>query len=157
MNQHTIIEFIRDWAAGDPEVRSAFLLGSQARGGANGLSDIDVVIETTTEPMAVCLQLQRLLPVAHHQPWTDGKLVLWVGPTQIKVDCWVLADASQSAKYYWGSKPSEFDDWVLFDREGDLEKRLSDTNPAPTNYNDIDWLNLRFVNQLKLHQAPCSQ
>ena len=149
MNQQTIIEFIRDWAARDPEVRSAFLLGSQARGDANGLSDIDVVIETTTEPVAVCLQLQRLLPVAHHQLWPDGKLVLWVGPTQIKVDCWVLADASQSAKYYWGSNPSEFNDWVLLNREGDLEKRLSDTNPAPTNYDDIDWLNLRFVNQLE--------
>ena len=149
MNQQTIIKFIRDWAARDPEVRSAFLLGSQARGDANGLSDIDVVIETTTEPVAVCLQLQRLLPVAHHQLWPDGKLVLWVGPTQIKVDCWVLADASQSAKYYWGSNPSEFNDWVLLDREGDLEKRLSDTNPAPTNYDDIDWLNLRFVNQLE--------
>ena len=64
MNQQTIIKFIRDWAANDSEVRSAFLLGSQARGDANGLSDIDVVIETTTPPMAVCLQLQRLLPVA---------------------------------------------------------------------------------------------
>jgi len=149
MNQQTIIQSIRNWATHDPDVRSAFLLGSQARGDANGLSDVDVVVETATEPMAVCLQLQRLLPVAHHQSWPDGKLVLWVGPTQIKVDCWVVAEASQSAKYYWGSNPSEFDDWVLIDREGDLEKRLSKTHPAATNYEDIGWLNLRFVNQLE--------
>ena len=149
MNQQTIIQSIRNWATHDSEVRSAFLLGSQARGDANGLSDVDVVVETATEPMAVCLQLQRLLPVTHHQSWPDGKLVLWVGPTQIKVDCWVVAEASQSAKYYWGSNPSEFDDWVLIDREGDLEKRLSKTHPAATNYEDIGWLNLRFVNQLE--------
>ena len=149
MNQQSIINSIREWATHDPDVRSAFLLGSQARGDANGLSDVDVVIETATEPVAVCLQLQRLLPVAHHQSWPDHKLVLWVGPTHIKVDCWVVADASQSAKYYWGSNPSEFDDWVLFDREGDLEKRLSKTHPAATSYEDIGWLNLRFVNQLE--------
>ena len=149
MNQQTIIQSIRNWATHDPEVRSAFLLGSQARGDANGLSDVDVVVETATEPMVVCLQLQRLLPVAQHQSWPDGKLVLWVGPTQIKVDCWVVAEASQSAKYNWGSNPSEFDDWVLIDREGDLEKRLSKTHSAATNYEDIGWLNLRFVNQLE--------
>lgn len=149
MNQHTIIKSIRDWATHDSEVRSAFLLGSQARGDADGLSDVDIVIETTTEPMAVFRQLQRLLPVEYHQSWADGKLVLWVGPTQVKVDCWVVAEASQSAKYYWGSNPSEFDDWVLFDREGDLEKRLSKTHPTASNYNDIGWLNLRFVNQLE--------
>ena len=107
------------------------------------------MIETTTKPMAVFRQLQRLLPVEYHQSWTDRKLVLWVGPTKIKLDCWVVADASQSAKYYWGSNPSEFDDWVLFDGEGDLEKRLSKTHPAATNYGDIGWLNLRFVNQLE--------
>ena len=149
MNQRTIITSIRDWATHDPEVLSAFLLGSQARGDANGLSDIDIVIETTTEPMAVLRQLQRLLPVEYHQSWADGKLVLWVGPTQIKVDCWIVADATLTAKYYWGSNPRNFVKWILTDRQGDLEKRLSNTNLAPTNYNDIDWLNLRFVNQLE--------
>jgi hypothetical protein len=149
MNQQSIIKSIRDWAASDPEVRSAFLLGSQARRDSNGLSDVDIVIETTTKPLAVFRQLQRLLSVEYHQSWADGKLVLWVGPTQVKVDCWVVADASQSAKYYWGSNPSEFDDWVLTDRDGDLEKRLSKTHPVATKYEDIGWLNLRFVNQLE--------
>ena len=149
MNQQSIIKSIRDWAAHDPEVRSAFLLGSQARRDSNGLSDVDIVIETITKPLAVLRQLQRLLSVEYHQSWADGKLVLWVGPTQVKVDCWVVADASQSAKYYWGSNPSEFDDWVLTDRDGDLEKRLSKTHPVATKYEDIGWLNLRFVNQLE--------
>lgn len=149
MNQQSVIKSIQDWAKHDLEVRSAFLLGSQARGDANGLSDVDIVIETTAKPVAVLRQLQRLLPVEYHQSWADGKLVLWVGPTQVKVDCWVVADASQSAKYYWGSNPSEFDNWVLIDRDGGLEKRLSNTHPATTNYEDIGWLNLRFVNQLE--------
>ena len=149
MNQQSIIESIRNWATRDLEVRAAFLLGSQARGDANGLSDVDIVFETTTKPLSVLRQLQRLLPVEYHQSWADGKLVLWVGPTQIKVDCWVVADATESAKYYWGSNPSKFDEWVLIDREGDLEKRLSKTNPEATSYHDIDWFNLRFVNQLE--------
>ena len=94
MNQQSIIKSIQDWATHDPEVRSVFLLGSQARRDSNGLSDVDIVIETTTKPLAVSRQLQRLLPVVYHQPWADGKLVLWVGPTQVKVDCWVVADAT---------------------------------------------------------------
>ena len=149
MNQQSIIKSIQDWATHDPEVRSVFLLGSQARRDSNGLSDVDIVIETTTKPLAVSRQLQRLLPVVYHQPWADGKLVLWVGPTQVKVDCWVVADATLTGKYYWGSNPSKFDDWVLIDREGNLEKRLSKTHPAASNYQDIGWLNLRFINQLE--------
>ena len=35
------------------------------------------------------------------------------------------------------------------DREGNLEKRLSKTHPAASNYQDIGWLNLRFINQLE--------
>ena len=149
MNQRAIIDSIRDWVSQVALIRSAFLLGSQARRDANGLSDVDVVIETSATPMSVLLQLQQLMPVEHHQSWADGKLVLWIGPTQIKVDCWVVTDATESAKYFWGSNPSEFHDWILLDRKGDLEERLSRTHPAPTNYQDIDWLNQRFVNQLE--------
>ncbi|MBL72477.1 MAG: hypothetical protein CMB41_04900 [Euryarchaeota archaeon] len=149
MNQQSIIESIRTWATGYTHVRSAFLLGSQARGDANGLSDVDIVIETSAKPRSVLRQLQRLLPVEYHQLWADGKLVLWVGPTQTKVDCWVVDDATQSAKYYWGSNPSKFDDWILIDHENNLEERLLKTHPTATKYQDVGWLNHRFVNQLE--------
>lgn len=149
MNQHSIITTIRTWAEQDSVTRSVFLLGSQARRDSNGLSDVDVVIENSGEPSVILLELQKILPIVYHQFWPDGKLVFWVGTTLIKVDCWVLADATDAAKYFWGSNPDDFDDWILLDRDGDLEKRLLDTVSIPANYSDIDWLNKRFVNQLE--------
>jgi hypothetical protein len=149
MNQKSIIDSISEWATSTRLIRSVFLLGSQARGDSTGLSDVDLVIETDISPADVLIQLQHVLPIQHQQSWPDGKLVLWVGPIQIKVDCWVVDDAEQSAKYFWGSKPPFDDTWILLDRIGDLEVRLLRTQPTPTNYQDIDWLNKRFVNQLE--------
>lgn len=149
MNQQTIIATIREWASQNAQIRAAFVLGSQARGDDHGLSDVDIVIETPDKPEDVLVHLKQILPVEHHQSWPDSKLVLWVGPTQTKIDCWVIRDATLSAKYFWGSNPSEFQDWILIDRGGDIQERLLKTTPATTNYNDTDWLNNRFVNQLE--------
>ena len=126
-----------------------FLLGSQGRGNPTGLSDIDIVFETSSAAEDIVAGFQAILPVIHHQVWSDGKVVFWIGEICLKIDCWVVQDAASTSKYYWSSRLLDDNSWILLDRVGDLADRLQVTQPLKMPYEDPMWLNQRIVNQLE--------
>ena len=157
LNISGLICAIQDWANDFVPVRSVFLLGSTARGQNRPYSDLDIVIETDLSPSEILENLSILFEVNHSiQPEKD-KVILYIGNRLTKLDCWVLKDAKDCAKYFWGSIPSLFQEWILVDRNSDLQKRLLETTDAEQDYADIQWLNSRFVSSLEAASSYHSQ
>ncbi len=103
MNACEIINVIQEWAQESLETDSLFLLGSHGRGDQTGLSDIDIAIESKVSHQVFILEMEKLLPIQNYQFWDEKKIVFWVGPSCLKVDCFLVEDASQLSRYYWTS------------------------------------------------------
>lgn len=157
MELSELISAIRVWASEFVPVRSAFLLGSAARGQTRPSSDLDLVLETDLNSQEISEILSSFLEVNHSIQPEEDKVILYIGNRLTKLDCWVLEDARDCAKYFWGSIPSAFQDWILVDRNSDLQKRLLETAEAEQVYADIQWLNRRFVSSLEAASSYHSQ
>ncbi len=157
MNLSELVSAIREWASEFLPVRSAFLLGSAARGQTRSHSDLDIVLETDLNPQKILERLSSFLEVKHSVQPEEDKVILYIGNRLTKLDCWVLEDAKDCSKYFWGSIPSTFQEWILVDRNSDLQERLLETTEAEQDYADIQWLNRRFVTSLEAASSYHSQ
>jgi predicted nucleotidyltransferase len=152
-----LISAIRVWVSEFLPVRSAFLLGSAARGQNSPSSDLDIVLETDCKPQEILEIISSFLEVKHSIQPEEDKLILYIGNRLTKLDCWVVEDARDCTKYFWGSIPSAFQDWILVDRNSDLQKRLLETAETEQVYANIQWLNRRFVSSLEAASSYHSQ
>ena len=101
MELSELISAIRVWASEFVPVRSAFLLGSAARGQTRPSSDLDLVLETDLNSQEISEILSSFLEVNHSIQPEEDKVILYIGNRLTKLDCWVLEDARDCAKYFW--------------------------------------------------------